>query len=207
MTRFCRNSSQDLLSSTVLNGRLLRELDLAATTARSLDGLDDGHALRIGVINFTEDDVLAIEPAGDDGGDEELRAVGVGASVSHGQQTRLDVLVLEVLILELLTVDRLATGTVATSEVTTLKHELWDDTVEGGALVALALLVVITELSEVLDCLGGDVVVELELDAAGLYRSLAGRLVLSIKDGTLPGHVEPCRREFGHVCGCCVGVS
>lgn len=39
-----------------------------------------------------------IEPRSDDGGDEELRAVGVLSSVSHGEDTRLGVLELEVLI-------------------------------------------------------------------------------------------------------------
>lgn len=39
-----------------------------------------------------------IEPRGNDGGDEELRTVGVLSSVSHGEDTRLGVLELEVLI-------------------------------------------------------------------------------------------------------------
>jgi hypothetical protein len=46
----------------------------------------------------TENDVLAIQPGSDDSGDEELGAVGVGASVGHGEETRLRVLELEVLI-------------------------------------------------------------------------------------------------------------
>ena len=50
-------------------------MDLAAAAASGFDGLDD---LEGGVVgNFTEDDVLAIEPAGHDGGDEELGAVAV----------------------------------------------------------------------------------------------------------------------------------
>lgn len=40
----------------------------------------------------------AIEPRGDDGGDEELRAVGVLSSVGHGKETGLGVLQLEVLV-------------------------------------------------------------------------------------------------------------
>jgi hypothetical protein len=78
--------------------------------------------------------VLAIEPRGDDGGDEELRAVGVGAGVGHREETRLGVAQLEaesegdptsvtvivgdrafadsLLVSELLAVDRLATGAV-----------------------------------------------------------------------------------------------
>jgi hypothetical protein len=84
-----------------------------------LDLLNDVKALE----DFAEDDVTAIEPPitllvagylvklgrvflrGDDGGDKELRAVGVLASVGHGQETLLGVLELEVLIGELLAVD------------------------------------------------------------------------------------------------------
>lgn len=47
---------------------------------------------------------------------------------------------LEVLILELVAVDRLAAGAVTLCEVTTLNHEVLDDTVESGVLVAEALL-------------------------------------------------------------------
>ena len=36
--------------------------------------------------DLTKDDVLAVEPRGDDGGDKELRTVGVGSSVGHGQE-------------------------------------------------------------------------------------------------------------------------
>jgi hypothetical protein len=50
------------------------------------------------------------------------------------------VLQLEVLVSELLSVDALATGAVVLGEVTALAHEIRDDAVEGGALVAKALL-------------------------------------------------------------------
>ena len=55
------------------NGRRVVVLDLAGAAAGGLDGLDDPHRLVVG--NLAEDDVLAIEPGGHDGGDEELRAV------------------------------------------------------------------------------------------------------------------------------------
>ena len=54
---------------------------------------------------------------------------------------------------------------VAAGEVTTLKHELWDDAVELGAGVALALLGGLAKLLEVLRRLGDDVIVEDEIDA------------------------------------------
>jgi hypothetical protein len=46
----------------------------------------------------TEDDVGAVQPGGDDGGDEELGAVGVLPGVRHGQEAGLGVLEGEVLI-------------------------------------------------------------------------------------------------------------
>merc|ERR1712121_511606 len=62
------------------------------------------------------------------------RTVGVGSSVSHGQDSGSGVLQLEVLVLELVTIDRLSSSTVSGSEVSTLAHEVGDDPVEAGAL-------------------------------------------------------------------------
>ena len=66
---------------------------------------------------------------------------------------------------ELLAVDRLATGAVAAGEVATLEHEVGDDAVEGGALVAKTVLAG-GELTEVLRGLRDDVVEEPEGDTA-----------------------------------------
>lgn len=52
---------------------------LATVRADGLNSLNDVHTLN----NLAEDDVLAIEPSSLHGGDEELRAVGVGTSVGH----------------------------------------------------------------------------------------------------------------------------
>jgi len=52
-------------------------LDGAGVAAAGLDGLDDALRLDIIVGNLAEDDVLAVQPGGNDGGDEELRAVAV----------------------------------------------------------------------------------------------------------------------------------
>ena len=60
-------------STTIDDCRLEVELDLTGAGASSLKSLDDVHALL--VCNLAEDNVLAIEPGGDDGSDEELRAV------------------------------------------------------------------------------------------------------------------------------------
>ena|SRR5690242_1133381 len=56
---------------------------------------------------------------------------------------------------------------VAAGKVTALQHELGDDAVELGVLVAKALLAG-AQGAEVLDRLGDDVVEELKVDAAGL---------------------------------------
>jgi hypothetical protein len=50
------------------------------------------------LIILTEYNVGAIEPASDNGGDEELRAVSVFASIRHGQKSGLGVLKFEVFI-------------------------------------------------------------------------------------------------------------
>jgi hypothetical protein len=101
-----------------------------------LDLLNDIVALE----HFTKDNVLAVEPARNDGGDEELRAIGVAAGVGHAEEALLGVLELEVLVIEAVAVDRLAAGAIALGEVTTLNHEVLDNAVEAGALVAEALL-------------------------------------------------------------------
>ena len=74
--------------------------------AHGLDGLDGVHALGHG----TEHDVLAVEPGGLDGAEEELGAVGVGAGVGHGEDAGAGVLEDEVLVRELGAVDGLAAG-------------------------------------------------------------------------------------------------
>jgi len=161
-------------------------LDLTTSRASSLESLDDGHGL---IINLAEDDVLAIEPAGEDGGDEELGTVGIWSSVGHGEKSWLGVGDLEVLIGELLTVDGLATGTVSAGEVTSLEHELWDDAVERRTSIAESLLAS-AESTEVLSGLWDYVIVELECDTAGLVLDLGSWVSLVIQDWSLPGNIE-----------------
>tara|TARA_R110002060_G_scaffold2326_16_gene4001 strand:- start:756 stop:1001 length:246 start_codon:yes stop_codon:yes gene_type:complete len=57
------------------DGWLLVVVDLSAAGSGSLESLDDSQGLLIS--DLTEDNVLAIEPAGDNGGNEELGAVAI----------------------------------------------------------------------------------------------------------------------------------
>ena len=81
--------------------------------------------------DFSENNVLSIKPRGGDSANEELRSVGVGSRVGHGQNSSPVVLVDEVLIRKLSAVDRLATSTGGVSEISTLEHELRDHAVEN----------------------------------------------------------------------------
>ena len=152
--------------------------------------------------------MLAIEPGGQDSGDEELGTVGVGTSVSHGEKTDLVVVLLEVLIGESSTVDRFATSTVVVGEVTTLEHELGDNTVERRTLVTKALLAS-AESAEVLSCLGNNVVVELELNAtkrlavsSNVEKDLVTKAGHGVREESLVGdRLDGRRADGGKHCG------
>ena len=70
------------------------------------------------------------------------------------------VLQTKVLVLKLVAIDGLSSGSVPGGEVASLTHEVGDDTVEAGALVAEALLSG-AESTEVLGSLGDHVIAEL----------------------------------------------
>src|SRR5260370_21006140 len=88
--------------------------------------------------DFTEDGVLAGEPAGVGDGDEELAAVGVGAGVGHGELAGL----LEAVFGALGFVGELVARAAHAGAfgIATLDHELWDDAMEDGAVVELGAL-------------------------------------------------------------------
>lgn len=109
--------------------------------------------------------MLSVEPWASNSGDEELGPVGVWTSISHGEQTWGSVLELEVLVSELLSVDGFSTSAVEVGEVSSLEHELRDDSVENGSLVAESLLSS-AESSEVLSGLRNDIWSKLEGDSS-----------------------------------------
>lgn len=116
------------LTAVLDDNRLVRLARLAAAR------LHPPHQV-LALHDAAEHDVLAVQPVGDRGGDEELGPVRVRAAIGHGQQVGLGVLVLEVLVLELAAVDRHPAGPVPAREVTALAHEVGDDAVEAGPLV------------------------------------------------------------------------
>lgn len=61
--------------TTVNDGGLDVRAESSRVAAKGLNLLDNIHGLRIG--NLAEDNVLAIEPGGHNGGDEELGAVAI----------------------------------------------------------------------------------------------------------------------------------
>jgi len=135
----------------------------ATSRAHTLNGLHNGQGA---IRDLPKDHMLAVQPASCLQGDEELRTIGVGASISHGQDTRSSMLLLKVLISKLLPVDALATGSVAASEVSGLAHEVRDHPVEDGAFVAEPLLPR-AQSTEVRGSLRSDIIIQLELDSAG----------------------------------------
>ena len=62
--------------------------------------------------------VLTIKPRSLDGAEEELRSVGVGSGIGHGQNTRSSVLEGKVLVLKLVSINRLSSSSITTGKIT-----------------------------------------------------------------------------------------
>jgi len=95
---------------------------------------NDIHSLN----NLSKDDMLSVQPGGLGRTDEELRSVGVGPGIGHGENSSAGMGQLEVLIGEFLTINGLSSSSIAPSEVTTLTHEFWNYSVETASLVSEA---------------------------------------------------------------------
>lgn len=97
-----------LLSQTAQNAgfsrRSMPHLHLSPAAVQTPTRPDTHHPLQ----DFSKDDVLAVQPAGHHGGDEELGSVGIFASVGHAEPAGAVVLQLEVLVGETVSVDALA---------------------------------------------------------------------------------------------------
>ncbi|KAI0560751.1 hypothetical protein FGB62_101g018 [Gracilaria domingensis] len=109
------------------------DLDGLGRGARAAANLLDGPHHVQAADHRAEHHVLAVQPRGLLRADEELRAVGVGPGVGHGQRAGAQVLEREVLVVELVAVDGLAARAVVVGEVTALAHEVGDHAVDCGA--------------------------------------------------------------------------
>uniref|UniRef100_A0A8D8XNA6 Uncharacterized protein n=1 Tax=Cacopsylla melanoneura TaxID=428564 RepID=A0A8D8XNA6_9HEMI len=87
--------------------------------------------------DLSEHNVTSVQPGSFLGGDEELRSIGVFASVGHGQPARSVVGQLEVLIFKFVTVNAGSTSSISLGVISSLDHEVFDDSVEFAALVTL----------------------------------------------------------------------
>ena len=99
-------------------------------------GADFLHSIEhvVTVNNFAEHDMCSVEMRCLSKRHEELRSIGVGTGVRHGQIAPSSMLFIKVLIREGRAVNRLTADTGSVSEISALSHEAWDDTVESGAL-------------------------------------------------------------------------
>src|SRR6478609_5532726 len=127
---------------------------VAGTRVDTLDCVDDIHPGG----DLPEDGVLAVEPGGCAGrDDEELRAVRVRAGVRHREGAAHDLVVVE-LVLELVA----GAARAGAGRVAALDHEVLDHAVEDDAVVES----VLGELDEVLHRFRRGIVEKLELDRA-----------------------------------------
>mmetsp|Transcript_35346 Transcript_35346/g.100061 ORF Transcript_35346/g.100061 Transcript_35346/m.100061 type:complete len:260 (+) Transcript_35346:226-1005(+) len=149
----CRHTSLKL--TTVSNHDI--KAGVSRTAAAGLNGLDNIVAFN----NLAKHTVLPIKPACSGGAQEELGSVGVWASIGHGQNSRTKMLEHKVLILKPVAVNAPATSPIVVGEIAALAHEIRDDPMEAGVLVAEAFLFRSTELQEVLGCLWNHILLEL----------------------------------------------
>jgi len=130
----------------------------------------------------SKDSVLLVKVRGGTVADKELRAIGIGSSVSHGEDSRVSVGEPDAFISELLSVNAFASSSVSHGGVSTLHHEAVDDSVEGIALVrGDSFLFSSAQSAEVLSSDRDLVIEELENDTTLLRNSRSFGLDLNIK--------------------------
>lgn len=119
---------------------------ISRVSARLLDHTHYIHSFD----DFAKNDVSTVEPRRLFNRDEELRPIGVLASIGHGQPSSTVVLQLEVLVCEAITIDAATSSAIALCEVSPLDHELFDHPVELAAFVSLT-FGLLGKLHEILD--------------------------------------------------------
>jgi hypothetical protein len=105
-------------------------LGRTAVGSLSLDFLDK----LLSFDNFPKDNMTTIKPRCLNSSNKELRSVGVGSRVGHGQVHGSFMLQLEILIVKLAPVDRFSSTSIKIGEITSLNHEIGNDSVEDGSL-------------------------------------------------------------------------
>lgn len=146
----------------------------AGFRSERFDALHDVPRSVLVIGDAPENDVLAVEPFGRDGGDEELASVRVGSGVGHREHAGGTVLQAEVLVGEqaggALVVDGVTAGTVLILEVSALEHETGNDAVEFGSFETVGFSVAVNltdgESLKVLDGSRGDLIEELHDNSA-----------------------------------------
>lgn len=85
--------------------------------------------------HVAKDHVQSIQMRRRFGGDEELRSIGVGSAIGHGQEEWSIVLDFQVFIGERLSVDGFAAGSIVIDKVSALQHESLDDAMKNRASI------------------------------------------------------------------------
>ena len=106
--------------------------------------------------------------------DEELRAIGVRASVCHRQHALMRMRIPDLFILKLIAIDANAARAVASCGITTLHHEVADNAMEAVVLVAkLRAFLACTESTEILSSLRHILIKDFEDDTTFLVAIFA----------------------------------
>jgi len=140
---------------------------LSGGTGLTADFLDSSNYIHT-FGDLAKNDVFAVQPTSNSGGDKELATVGVWSAVSHGQETWSNVFFDEVFVSEFFAVDRFSAGSVLSSEIASLAHETWDDSVEWTSFVAETFFSG-AQSSEVFDGFWYNIVVHFENDSTGWF--------------------------------------
>ena len=99
----------------------------------------NGSATNHSLEDFPEHNVASVQPRGHFRRDEKLRSVSILPGVRHGQPAGAEMLQFEIFVFEPLSINASPSGPVSSSEISALDHEIFDDSVERGALVSLSL--------------------------------------------------------------------